>query len=101
MTVNLVRSPKRADVVLTEQQKFVVSYLELIYLIMALTEAAHKKMSEGEVIVLTLVFHAQLNSTLGNIADLKVGIRTIYIEDVNAYISLNLLEKLRMGTWRT
>ena len=61
MTVNLVRSPKRADVVLTEQQKFVVSYLELIYLIMALTEAAHKKMSEGEVIVLTLVFHAKFN----------------------------------------
>ena len=62
---HLAESPKRADVFLTEKQKFVVRNLELCCLIMSLTEAALKKISKDEVTALTLA----------NIADLKSGFR--------------------------
>ena len=48
-----------------------VCNLELSYLIMSLAEAAFKKMSEYEVMTLTLDYQAKFSLTLANIADLK------------------------------
>ena len=47
---------------MTEYQKVVVSNLELCCLIMSLTKAALKKMSEDEVIALTVASIADLKS---------------------------------------
>ena len=66
------------DVLLTEQHTFVVSNLELCYLIILLTVAALKKISKDEIIATTP--WNKFNSTLANIVDLKTDFWRLEIE---------------------
>ena len=66
--------------VLSEQQKFVESNLQLRCLTMPLTEAALKKKSKDEIIALILEYRVKFNPTLANIEYLKSNFKRLESE---------------------
>ena len=66
-----------------------------MFLIMSLTEAALKKMSKDEIIVLTLEYQAKFNSTAASIADLKSDFKRLESElSVSRAINSKLFDRV-------
>ena len=62
---------------------------------MSLTEAALKKMSKDEIIVLTLEYQAKFNSTAASIADLKSDFKRLESElSVSRAINSKLFDRV-------